>query len=120
MISNIENLRITKDYDISYLNMNALAVFGQSSSVLRIPLLIKKPLFILSLAPLKLIYKEYMEKNFGELVDSISKLESVLKKLNSGKYKISEKSTKEIKYNLFPFDGLSSQRIYNQISKILK
>ena len=120
MISDIQNLRVTKDFDISYLNLNALAVFGQSSSVLRIPLLINKPLFILSLDPLKLVFKEYIEKDFGELIDSFSSLEFYVKKLVSNNYVVNLKSSKNIKYHLHPFDGLSSKRICDEILKELK
>jgi hypothetical protein len=119
-INDIKNLKITRDFDITYLNMNALAVFGQSSSVLRIPLLIKKPLFILSLEPLNLIFHEYIDNNFGELIDSYSKLEYQVKKLLSGEVLVNSNTNDNIKYNLLPFDGLATKRICNEIMMSIK
>jgi len=120
MILDIPNLIITRDFDITYLNMNALAVFGQSSSVLRIPLLINKPLFILSLDPLNLIFREYIDNKFGDLIDSYTNLEIQVKKLLSGDFVKSTSTNDNIKYHLFPFDGLSTKRICNEIMMSLK
>jgi hypothetical protein len=60
-----------------------------------------------------------VEKNFGQFIDSYSTLEFFIKKLVSRNYVISSLSTDNIKYYLHPFDGHSSERIFNEIKKEL-
>jgi len=114
-LNDIDNLKLTIDYDLASLTLNALAVLGQSSSALRLPVILQIPLLILSLDHLNLLIKDYVENEFGILINSYEELEEQLKIILNGKFKVSANYLKNVNHFIGPFDGKSEERINNII-----
>lgn len=115
----IDNIVITKDYDLSLLTMHAIAVIGQSSSALRLSSVLEIPLFITSIDPLPLIFRDYVDNHFGVLVSSYSDLEEKLDSVLKGTFKNSPDYLKNTDYYLAPFDGKSGERVNDVIFSLI-
>lgn len=111
IISDIPNLVLTSSYDLDLLTMGAVAVLGQSSSALRLSVILGVPLLIHSFEPLKLIFQDYIDNNFGTLVCNYDELQEKLQLILDGKFQNSIGYKANLKYFLEPFDGKSRERI---------
>lgn len=110
-ISDIQNLVLTSSYDLDLLTMGAVAVLGQSSSALRLPVILGVPLLIHSFEPLQLIFKDYIVNDFGVLVSSYDELAEKLQLIMQGKFENSKNYKTNINHFLHPFDGKCRERI---------
>lgn len=115
----IDNIVLTKNYDLALLTMHAVSVLGQSSSALRFSAVLGIPLFILSIEPLPLIFRDYIDNDFGVLVSSFNELEEKISSVQEGRFSNSPNYYKNIEYHLLPFDGKSGQRVNEHILSLL-
>lgn len=115
----IDNIVLTKNYDLASLTMYAVTVLGQSSSALRLSAVLGIPLFILSIEPLPLIFRDYIDNDFGVLVSSFNELDEKVSSVQEGRFSNSPNYYKNIEYHLNPFDGKSGQRVNEHILSLL-
>lgn len=117
-LSDIDNIVLITSYDLASLTMHAIAVLGQSSSALRLSVVLGIPLFILSIEPLLLILRDYIDNNFGTLVSSYDELEEKIDSVLQNRFNNPPDYYKSFDYHLNPFDGRSGQRV-NEVIRVL-
>lgn len=111
-----DNIELVLNCDLSKLILDCAYVFGQSSTALLLAFAIDKPVFLLSLHPLKLQLSIYQDKGLGILVESYDQLRSIfLTKKYLSDCNLDERRS----YFMGPLDGLSNTRIVEQIRKVL-
>lgn len=115
----IDNIVITKDYDLALLTLHAIAVIGQSSSALQLSAVLGIPLLITSIEPLPLIFRDYIERDFGVLVSSYSELEEKIESALKGTFSNSPCYFKNFDHYLAPFDGKSGERVNDIVLSFL-
>ena len=115
----IDNIVITKDYDLALLTLHAIAVIGQSSSALQLSAVLGIPLLITSIEPLPLIFRDYIEREFGVLVSSYSELEEKIESVLKGTFGNSPGYFKNFDNYLAPFDGKSGERVSDVVLSLL-
>ena len=114
-LTRIENIDIVLNCDLDQLLIESDVVLGQSSSVLMMALAIRKPVVLLSIAPLTILVNTYVNANVGVLINSVEEFEIYVNRMGNS-YADPIGVIDNFRHKLVGlFDGQCSNRITSHI-----
>jgi CDP-glycerol glycerophosphotransferase (TagB/SpsB family) len=118
-LSGIKNIKLFDTCDLSRLILESDVVLGQSSSVLMMALAVDKPILLLSIPPLEIKIRQYLDKNAGTLISSMSDFECYVQNFSNKHKDINLMNRDSRDRFVGPFDGKCNQRIVNEICRTI-
>lgn len=117
-LSGIENITLFSSCDLSRLILESDVVLGQSSSVLMMALAVDKPILLLSILPLEIKIRQYLDKKIGTFISSMNDFEHYVQRFSKNDKEIYLMSRDSRDRFIGPFDGQCNQRIVNEICSL--
>lgn len=119
-LSGIKNIKTFNICDLSRLILESNVVLGQSSSVLMMALAVNKPILLLSIPPLEIKIRQYLDKKIGTLISSMNDFEHYVQNFSKKDKEVYSMDRDARDRFIGPFDGKCNQRIVNEICKVLE
>lgn len=117
-ISNVPNIVVYNKCDLARLIIESVVVLGQSSSVLMMALAVNKPIALLSIPPLDIQIRQYLDKKIGTLISSIAEMESFVQNLSKDNLPNLMDGDARQRF-IGPFDGKCTSRIVNELFRLM-